>query len=89
MFYLKLKGMGAIHAELDYDYSERPFFRKNSCNDEIIIDIPYCRLIITPQRKLDHETGSQCIKGTNAHEWHKQGTAKLSAFDAGASENRP
>jgi hypothetical protein len=52
MIYLPLCRLGAIYVEWSRHHSPLPLFEKNSCNGETIIDIPYCRVIFTPERLL-------------------------------------
>lgn len=58
MIYLHLCRLGAIYVEWSRHHSLLPLFEKNICNGETIIDIPYCRVILTPERLLDntHDT---------------------------------
>jgi hypothetical protein len=58
MIYLHFCRLGAIYVEWSRHHSPLPLFEKNICNGETIIDIPYCRVILTPERLLEiaHDT---------------------------------
>lgn len=52
MCYLRVGRLGAIHCEWARDYTAWPLFRMTACDAETIIDMPFCRIILTPGRLL-------------------------------------
>lgn len=53
MIYLRFCRLGAIYVEWSRHLTAWPFLEINTCNNETIIDIPYCRVIWTPGHLLD------------------------------------
>ena len=53
VIYVRCFRLFALSIELTKEYTLRPFLRNNTCNGEIIIDIPYTRVIFTPQHILN------------------------------------
>jgi len=52
MVYVRLKGLCALHAEWGRELTASPLFSWQPCNGEIILDMPYCRVIYTPAKKI-------------------------------------
>jgi hypothetical protein len=53
MIYIKLWRVGAAHLEFSYEFSAWPFFEatKTEQTHEMILDVPFIRLILTPWRR--------------------------------------
>ncbi len=52
MVYVRLRRLGALHFECCRAYTGMPFFSRQRCGSEIIFDMPFCRLIVTPAERL-------------------------------------
>lgn len=48
MIHISLDGVGAIHAEWARAYGRSPAWKMSHFGQEILLDIPYGRVIITP-----------------------------------------
>jgi hypothetical protein len=77
MLYVKFSNYFALLAEMDKSYGFLPLYSFQSCNDELIVDIPYIRIIFTPGKNLIgmKENGK---RSGNIYEHY-----------AGTSENKP
>lgn len=50
-FYLRLFNRTAISIDFDKEYTKIPLFEISKWRNEIIIDIPFCRIVYTPDEK--------------------------------------
>ncbi len=53
--YWRIKGVGALFFEVDRALGKKPLCSINKWNKEIIVNIPYCQIILTPWTQLRHE----------------------------------
>lgn len=62
-FYVKLGALCALHADGALAYGVLPLLEIMRLNGELIIDLPYCRLIYTPGRRSQKRGVACCDKG--------------------------
>jgi hypothetical protein len=55
IFYIKLGVFCAASVEISRVLSAKPLIAKQCHKDETIIDLPFCRIIYTPRRRLAQE----------------------------------
>ena len=66
MLYLNIGTLFAIYAEWSKTFAARPLFEKSEYKDELIFDLPFCRVIYTP---------GKCLKRKNKDESNTINTA--------------
>jgi hypothetical protein len=59
MIYIRLGSLCAIHVEWARALRITPLFVMERFNGEVIFDLPFCRLIYTPGRRINKRTGSR------------------------------
>ncbi len=84
MTYMKLGRFCALHVECAWALSVSPLFAKQHYNGEIIVDIPYCRLVYTPRSRVALREGliEECCDNGK-----RTDGSGISCSDEGASEN--
>lgn len=80
MTYIRLPGLFALHVECCREMSAEPLFSRNSCNGETIFDMPYCRVVWTPEWRL---------RNKKVEDTHGPTTHKIPVAAAGTAEDRP
>lgn len=53
--YWRIKGLGAFFFEVDKTLGKKPLCSINIWNKEIVVNIPYCQIILTPWSQLRNE----------------------------------
>ena len=56
-FHLKVFCLFAIWVEFDVRFSKRPCLAVHYYKDEMILDIPFCQIVLTPYRSIKGQTG--------------------------------
>jgi hypothetical protein len=50
--YAGSKHLGAVYIECAKAFGMKPLFMLENCNGEIVVNLPYTQIILTPARKL-------------------------------------
>jgi hypothetical protein len=64
--YWRIKGLGAFFFEGDKALGKKPLFSINKWNKEIIVNMPYCQIILTPWSQLSNEMIGNLENGSDS-----------------------
>lgn len=89
MIHISLGGFIAIHAEGAWAYGKSPAWNLSRFREEFVLDIPFCRIILTPGKIFGPLYAKQC--SFNRVGWNRDETEKPWDADqiaAGTAEDR-
>lgn len=67
MLYIRLGRLCALYFEWNKVFTLNPLLKVHDYKGEKILDIPYCRLVLTPKRVLNKRHGQQSDEEINEH----------------------
>lgn len=53
--YIRCRAWFAFYVDFSRAYGCKPFLQRWACNHEMIIDMPYCQIVMTGRRRLKQE----------------------------------
>lgn len=86
-FYWRHKRLFAIYTEFSKALGSRPFFKCQRIHQELIVEIPYGCVIITPANRLLVEHSAPRYEQKHGMRKHEKTNRRLSGASTGTTEN--